>query len=481
MKTINKQVLLSAIAAFVLLYFIGCDSMLTVETKNALPQDKVKTEEGCEALIIGAYNMMQKVTYLGRDLICIPDVLADNCKISPSASRYTGQYNFQPYYNLDIWADAYQQIKSLNEAIKYAKELTPSDKTKGLEGEAMFLRALNYHNLAIVYARLPNHLVNGFNLGVPILLDPFYNEGGDIVATASVPRAKVDDLWKQIETDLEQAFILLNNNDKGLYPYRAGSLASKAMLSRIYLYLEQWDKCIEASDYVIRNAPIGLYTGTYTDIFAKGTESIFELRYTVAQNLGPGSLQSMYGTYDNGKRDADGFGDGSGSGEANMAVSDDLLNLIDQDSDKRFSAMRKVIYQGQKLWWTTKFNSWGGVFGLDNIPLIRMAEIHLNRAEAYAHLKQYAECRDAVNTLRKTRGLNETDVNNNELLEEVLTQRRIELAFEGHRYFDLKRLGKPIARSEGREPIPYEDYRVVAPIGITELDVNKKLVNNPGY
>ena len=480
MKTTIKYILLSIFSSTLLATSAGCDSLLNVETKHALAQDKIKNEEGCESLIIGVYDMMQRVSFLGRDLICIPDVLADNCKISPGASRYTGQYNFQPYYNIDIWTDAYEQIGALNEAILYIKELPVTNKTKALEGEALFLRALSYHNLAIVYSRMPNHLVDGFDLGVPVVLEPFYNRDGNIVA-ASVPRAKVAELWKQIETDLLQAFELLNNNDRGLYPYRAGSLAVKAMLSRIYLYLGRWDECIDASDYVLENTPVRLYTGAYTDIFSKGAESIFELRYTVAENAGGSSLQSMYGTYDNGKRDNAGFGDGTGPGEANLAISDDLMNLIDQHLDKRFSAMRKVVYQGQRLWWTTKFNSWGGVFGLDNIPLIRVAEIHLNRAEAYAHLKEYTECRAAIDVLRKNRGLEETPVNNNELLDEVLTQRRIELAFEGHRFFDLKRLGKSISRPEGRVAIPYEDYRVVAPISITEQDVNSKLVDNPGY
>lgn len=481
MKTIIKNSLFYLIASILLTAFVGCDSILDVDTKHALSQDKVKSEEGCESLIIGVYDDIQSVSFLGRNLICIPDVLADNCKISPGASRYTGQYNFQPYYNIDIWTEAYSQIATLNEAISYASDLSESNKTNALKGEALFLRALNYHNLAIVYSRLPNHLVNGFDLGVPIITDPFYNEGGDIASTASVPRAKVEDVWKLIVSDLNEAFRLLDNNDRGLYPHRASAIAVKAMLSRVHLYLEDWDKCVEASEYVIKNSPIELYTGEYTDIFSKGTESIFELRYTITENLGSSSLQSMYGTYDNGKRDSEGFGDGSGSGEANLAVSDDLFNLIDQTLDKRFKAMRKVIYQGQKLWWTTKYNSWGGVFGLDNIPLIRIAEMHLNKAEAYAHLKKYVESRSALNILRQNRGLNETDVNNNELLEDVLTQRRIELAFEGHRYFDLKRLGMPILRSEGRSAIPYEDYRVVAPISITELDVNKGLVNNPGY
>ena len=67
------------------------------------------------------------------------------------------------------------------------------------------------------------------------------------------------------------------------------------------------------------------------------------------------------------------------------------------------------------------------------------------------------------------------------ILEEVLLQRRIELAFEGHRFFDLKRLGKDIARPAGMPTIPYDDYRVVASIGTSELDGNTLLVNNPGY
>lgn len=481
MKKIFKYTLLSLFASVAVTTFNGCDSILDVETKHALSQDKVNSEEGCESLIIGVYNMMQDVTYLGRDMIAIPDVLADNCKITPGASRYTGQYNFQPYYNMNIWENAYRQIGALNEVISYARQLPVTNKSKALEGEALFLRALNYHNLAIVYSRLPNHLVNGFDLGVPIVLDPFYNEGGDVTSNASVPRAKVGDVWKQIETDLDDAFNLLNNNDKGLYPYRASALAVKAMLSRVYLYLGNWEKSVAASQYVIDNAPVELYTGTYTDIFSKGTESIFELRFTISGNLGSSSLQSMYGTYDNGYRDSEGFGDGKGSGEANLAISTELLNLFDQAADKRFKAMRKVKYQGQQLWWTTKFNSWGGVFGLDNIPIIRIAEMYLNKAESYVHLKKFNECRTEIDLFRTNRGLAATAVNNNELLDEVLTQRRIELAFEGHRYFDLKRLGRPILRSEGRDAIPYEDYRVVAPIGITELDVNKELKNNPGY
>jgi hypothetical protein len=96
-------------------------------------------------------------------------------------------------------------------------------------------------------------------------------------------------------------------------------------------------------------------------------------------------------------------------------------------------------------------------------------------------MKNYTQARNDINALRNIRGLDDTDVANSELINEILLQRRIELAFEGHRFFDMKRLGLPISRPNGLPEIPYADYRVVAPIGATEMDVNKKLVNNPGY
>lgn len=139
---------------------------------------------------------------------------------------------------------------------------------------------------------------------------------------------------------------------------------------------------------------------------------------------------------------------------------------------------------GVKMWWSTKFNSWKGTFGMDNIPLIRISEVLLNRAEAYAHLADNTSlinARTDVDELRKNRGLDPTDVPNSGLLDEILLQRRIELAFEGHRLFDLKRLGKDILRSNSLPTVEYSDYRVVSPLPTKELDVNKKLKNNPGY
>lgn len=476
-----KNIKLIFVSITLLFAVTSCDSLLDVSTKHALPQDKIKTVAGCESLIIGVYDQLQDSYYAGRDLICIPDVLGDNSQLSPSATSYAGQYNFQPYYNIDIWESAYKQIGALNEAIFYLSELEQTKKVKALTGEALFLRAYNYFNLSIVYSRVPGHLVDNFNLCVPLLTEPFFNEGGSITEQASVPRSTVDVVWAQIVKDLTDSYTLLENNDGSNSPYRISSVAVKAFQSRVYLYKGDWANAVTAATDAIAKASVELYDGDYTNIFANGTESIWQLHFTVTENLKSTSLHSTYGTYDNGARDAEGFGDGTGPGDAQLSISDDFIGLIDQDNDKRFKAIRKVHYYGQDLWWTTKFNSWGGVFGLDDVPIIRISEVYLNRAEAYAHQPNYTLARADINLLRNTRGIGETDAVNSELLNEILLQRRIELAFEGHRFFDMKRLGMPISRPNGLAEVPYTDYRVVAPIGTTEMDVNKKLVNNPGY
>ncbi|MBP5390901.1 MAG: RagB/SusD family nutrient uptake outer membrane protein, partial [Bacteroidales bacterium] len=231
MKTL-KNISIILLLAF---GFCACDSLLDVETKHALPQDDMENEDGARSLIIGVYDRMQEPTYAGRDFLTLPDVLGDNVKLNPGATRYTRQYQFTPYYNIDIWSDAYRQIVSLNEALYYLGKLEETASVKALKGEALFLRAYDYFYLASIYGRMPGHLVDGFDLCVPLVLEPFFNNGGNITEQASVPRDKVDVVWAQIVKDLNDAFEYMNGNDKGNFPNRGSAIAAKALLSRVYL------------------------------------------------------------------------------------------------------------------------------------------------------------------------------------------------------------------------------------------------------
>ena len=463
-----------------LLFVTGCDKMLETKSQTLLPQDKLQTEAGCEAMLYGVYDLMQETTFYGRDILTVPEVLADNSRLSPVASRYKGQADNRIGSHLDIWVESYEIIALLNEVIEYAEKLPETPKAKAIWGEALALRGLTYFNLARVYGREPGHLVDNFDLCVPLILKAFFYDGGPMGEEVYPARATVAEVWGQIEKDLTEGFSLLKGNDDGLMPKRMGSLATQAILSRVYLYEGKWKECVEASDYVTTNAPFDLYGGTYTDIFSKGEETIFYLYFTNSENWGSSSLQSINGMMES-ELDSEGYDIGKGVGDADQCVAEELIALFDQKNDLRFKAFRKAKINGEKVWWTKKFSGWQGAFGLDNVPVIRLSEVVLNRAEAQAELKKDTEALADVNELRTKRGLDAVSFSGAELLNEILLQRRLELAQEGHRFFDLKRRGETISKPAGRTPVSYEDFRVVARISETQMDANKNLENNPGY
>lgn len=463
-----------------LLAMTGCDKMLETKSQTLLPQDKLQTEAGCEAMLYGVYDLMQETAFYGRDVLTVPEVLADNSRLSPVASRYKGQADNRIGSHLDIWVESYEIIALLNEVIEYAEKLPETPKAKAIWGEALALRGLTYFHLARVYGREPGHLVDGFDLCVPLILKAFFYDGGPMGEEVYPARATVTEVWNQIEKDLTEGFALLKGNDDGLAPKRMGSLAAQAILSRVYLYEGKWKECVEASDYVTANAPFDVYGGTYSDIFSKGEETIFYLYFTNSENLGSSSLQSINGMMDSGL-DSEGYDIGKGVGDADLCVAEELVALFDQKNDLRFNIFRKAKINGEKVWWTKKFNGWLGAFGLDNVPVIRLSEVVLNRAEAQAELKKDAEALADVNEIRTKRGLEAVSLSGAELLNEILLQRRLELAQEGHRFFDLKRRGETITKPAGRIQVPYNDFRVVARISETQMDANKSLENNPGY
>ena len=464
-------------------FCISCESLLEINPKDQLPENKVLTTlSGNASLLLGAYDMMQGTYLYGRNMICAPEILADNCGMAQGGYMFRNEYRNVLGSGCNIWMEAYEVICITNDIIgaidKVSVDATETGIRDKIKGEALFIRGLMYFDLLRAYSREPGQLVNNFDLGVPLIIEPFTSMGPD----AYPSRNNIFEVWTQIESDLNKAFDLLQGNDGNNFPQRATSYAAKALLARAYLYQSKWQDAVTAATWVIdQNRPV-LHTGDYNDLYTNGVESILELRFSTSEALGSSSLHAMYATVDNGIRDEDGYGDGQGSGEGELIIASNLLSLF-EPSDKRLNMMRKAYFGGNKVWWTTKFNSWQGSFGQDNIPIIRISEMYLIRAEASLNLQtpNYTTARKDINDLRKARGLGDNTDNDGTLAAAVQKERRLELCFEGHRFFDLKRLGKDITKELPSVTLPYSDFKVVAKIPQVEMDVNKNLVNNPGY
>jgi hypothetical protein len=121
--------------------------------------------------------------------------------------------------------------------------------------------------------------------------------------------------------------------------------------------------------------------------------------------------------------------------------------------------------------------------GVENLPILRKAEMYLIQAEARARQNNDAGAQTAINILRTNRGLTETVLTGLGLIDLIMNERRVELAFEGHRWFDLKRNGMNITKSvtSGVSTLPYTDFRILQQIPNDQVLLNPNLVQNPGY
>ena len=112
--------------------------------------------------------------------------------------------------------------------------------------------------------------------------------------------------------------------------------------------------------------------------------------------------------------------------------------------------------------------------------MIRISEMYLNRAEALALSGKEEDALVDVNRIRTRAGLDpKTGLTGKALIDEIAAQRRIEFAFEGHRFFDLKRRGLDIVKLPIN--LAYTDFRILAPIPLREIQVNSALKQNVGY
>ena len=204
---------------------------------------------------------------------------------------------------------------------------------------------------------------------------------------------------------------------------------------------------------------------------------MFEIVYQTNENIGVNlSLQTTFTTLVTLGNTATtgGFGD--------LVPTDALLASFEPGDVRRNLYERGTAGRGTAEIECTKFFGRSGTVNLDNIPVIRISEMYLNRAEAYALTGKETEALADVNIIRTRAGLEaKTGLTGQALINEIANQRRIEFAFEGHRFFDLKRRGQDIIKAAPVQNIAYTDFRILSFIPTREIQANSNLKQNVGY
>lgn len=487
----------------------SCKKALDINPRQSIPAEQaLTTKDGIAASLNSVYVRLKNLRVYGRDLIALPEALADNGFATNKSGRLVGEANnvLGSHFTGTLWQAGYEAINQANlilEAIPGATDPTISaaDRTSW-EGQLYFLRGLFYFDMVKVYAYMPGAEVAANNRGgIPIVLKGTNTSDGALALKPS--RAPIADVYAQVVKDLEAANSRLNNSFANVGV--ANKAAAQAMLSRVHLYSKNYSESKRWADSAIALAGSRLSTSAnYVANFRAATnpETIFQVFFANnTENLGVNeSLNTSFTTLGApGGTVTQGFGD--------LVPTISLLNALgitltggnttavfnggNASIASRSADVRNLIFEvgttgrGLSKVECTKFIGKNGFPNLDNIPVIRVAELYLNRAEAMATpgspvFNETAALAD-LNRIITNRGLTAVTLTGSALYEEILNQRRIEFAFEGHRFFDLKRLGRDLVKAPHYNTVPFFDARILAPLPQREIDGNKNLVQNPGY
>jgi len=322
------------------------------------------------------------------------------------------------------------------------------------------------------YAYDPTAIVDAQNRGgVPIM------ERGAIAVEEIVygARATIEETYAFIYRDLEEAYELIPvaNNSRG--PFFATKGAVAALFSRVALYKGDYERVVAESQKAINSGIASFPNAEQLEASWRSErhpESFFEIPFATPDNVGSNeSLRATFMTRTTVESTAT-------ASHGNVVLSEDLLAQF-SEADGRRAFIQSGLGANRAFYEINKFASKNGVPNLDNVPVIRYAEVLLNRAEAYAALNQTAAANAELNKIRTRANLAAVNLQGDALKAEILQQRRLEFAFEGHRFFDLKRLGMPIVKES--ETIAFEDLRILSRIPVREVEINTNLKQNFGY
>ncbi len=457
MKRLKYSLLLLAVISIL----ASCDKKLDVLPQQNITPEQIQTAADVTALLFGEYSLLQNSNGFGERLIFVPDLLAsqDQVDFVGTFSNYKEVLNKEQISSnsiaTGIWANGYQII-NLSNTVLSKIDLIDSTEKDNITGEAEFFRGLMFFELINLYAQPYSAGNTTSNPGVPLVLNaPQYVYDS---TTSLVSRATVEEVYTQIINDLTDAVAKLPVTAENA---RATKYTAEAILSRVYLNMEDYENAAIMANDVIQSGYFNLVS-TFNQAFnnvGNSSEDIFGIQQTAQSNAGTSNagLTTFYASYPTGRGDAQ--------------VDPGYFDYF-EGSDFRVS----YVYDGQTIGgiqgtYTRKYESF-----YKTIPVVRLAEMYLTRGEA--NLRKGGTPVGGVDPVEDINIVRErsdasplAEVTGDDFVDERLR----ELGFEGDRFFTLKRLKKDI------DGLPYNDPLLVLPIPQREIDVNKNLEQNPGY
>lgn len=476
----------------------SCEILDKQPLSSIAPENFFKSSDDAEAGLTAAYDALQGTGLYSQDLVVVGEMPSDNCTSANgdviNLENLTWNSSTGQVYN--VYRDSYIGINRANAVLKYVPTIAmPEARRNQILGEARFLRALHFFNLVKLYG------------GVPLRLEPTENATAEVL---NLPRATAEEVYAQVVTDLTMAEPLVATAN----PTRANQGAVNALLSRVHLYQRQWSAAQAAAAKALTSS--ATLATSFKSLFPanNNAESLFEVQNAGAadgNNILPDLLlPSPPATYSFPK-----FNIPTLYRPAATAQPTDLTSVVDTINDRRWSFQGTTnagrdhgsyvdggrgtgnddgpfVYK-----WPGNPNSFNSP---DNTYVLRLGEVYLNYAEAANEQNgPSTDVLSRLNVIRQRAGLaalttaSPQYASKQAMRQEIDRQRRLELAFEGERWYDLLRY----ARHEQADPTA--DHAVTAldiirqkrptadvnyllfPIPLYELNNNPRVQQNAGY
>lgn len=436
MKTYKKYKYL-ALFLVASLSFSACKKQLESQKPQASLDAKIAFTDAASvrAGLYGVYSSLQSSSYYGLEYNMFADLGGGNLShvgTFPTFAQIANNQILTDNVNINnIYTAIYSGINNINTLVTAIPNIGDASLDKDATlAELRVLRALMYFDLLRYFGGSPTGYGKSGGVGVSIKLTATLSEDD----AAPIARATEAQVYTQVLADIDFALGVATYANK--IKNRAGKDVANALKARVLLYKgDKWDETEALANGVITNTRYSMMPkADYLNIWsAKNTvESIFELDFNSADQ---NSIAFYYYTTGLGGRNEV----SSAAGLANAHEANDIRKEINVTSAAPLNKTKKF----------TRIAT-----GDDNVVLFRLAEMYLIRAEARVRQNTALKIQDGLkdlNVVRERAGLTPlVSVDQNVILTAILKERRIELAHEGHRWFDLRR------------------YNLVSTVGISE-------------
>lgn len=454
-----------------------------------------KTKDDAISAINGAYQPLQWPKLYNMRM-WTTDIMAGNSIVGAGGGsdgiETTNEASFVTTPDnpgvLDLWRGPWPGILRTNIILEKVPGMNINEALKNrILGEAHFLRGLYYFILTRFFG------------GVPLILKPV-NPGDDL----RPKRASKTEVYNQIILDFQKAAELLpaRNTYTGSDVGRAGKGAAEGMLAKVYLTLGDWQKTVDLCNSVqaLGFALNPFYADNFDPSKKNSIESLFEIQYTgnAGYNFWSNQNQASWLSTFTGPRGADMVAGGWGWDQPTQEFMDSY-----EAGDLRKDVT--VLYEGcppfagkdyQKSYSLTGYNlrkflvSKSISSSYDNspmdFPVLRYADVLLMKAEALNELGRTSEAEIPLNEVRNRAGLPNVSggLAKEAFRQKVLHERRMELSFEGQRWFDLIRVNNGQYAIDFLHAIGKSNMSkkfLLFPIPQKAIDANPNLSQNPGY